>query len=154
MLPLAAPSALFTFAGAVAMLAIALLTDSQTTALLAGSLLLGLSGVLALTVPLASRLRRQRVEFAWWLGHGDPARAGAGVVAGATFEVRCDVRNRGQTPLRFSQLLPVVPASVRVTGGLHADLLLPARTRTEFHLQMSAAAAGRVVLQGLAVAVP
>jgi uncharacterized protein (DUF58 family) len=48
----------------------------------------------------------------------------------------------------------VVPSSVRVARGLGADLWLPPRTRTEFRLRMSASAAGRVVLQGLAVAVP
>jgi uncharacterized protein (DUF58 family) len=154
MLPLATRSAVFAFAGSTAMLVIALLANSQTAVMFGAAGLLGLSLSLALTVPLAARLRRQRVEFAWWLGQSDPARSGAGVVAGASFEVRCYVRNRSRHPLRFTELLPVVPNSVRISQGLGADLWLPPRARTEFRLRMSASAAGRVVLQGLAVAVP
>src|SRR5262249_14261596 len=128
MLPLAAPSAVFAFFGSVAMLVIALVAESATAVTFAGGALLGRAAPLAMTAPLAARLRRQRLECAWWLGQSDAAQqSGPGVVAGATFEVRCYVRNRGREPLRFCDLLPVVPAGVRVAGGLGAELWIPPR---------------------------
>lgn len=155
MLPLAAPSAVFAFFGSVAMLAVALFAESATATTFAGAGLLGLAGALALTAPLAARLRRQRLEFAWWLAQSDAGQqAGPGVVAGAPFEVRCYVRNRSRAPLRFCDLLPVLPQGVRVLHGQGAELVIPPRSRSEFCFRLSAGAAGRVVLQGLAVAVP
>jgi uncharacterized protein (DUF58 family) len=154
MLPIPTRSAVLAFCGSVAMLLVALIWSSPTTAMLAGGALLGLSAALALTMPLGARLRRQRLEFSWWLGHGETGHTGAGVVVGMLFEVRCCVRNRDHRPLRFTELLPVAPPGVEVHSGLGCELSLPARARTELSFRLSANAAGRVVLQGLAVAAP
>jgi uncharacterized protein (DUF58 family) len=153
MLPIPSSSAIFAFVGSIAMLMLAWLLRSPTAAALGGGALLGIAGALALTMPLGARLRRQRLEFAWRLGHGDPGH-GAGVVAGVPFEVSCYVRNRDTRPLRFTDLLPVVPNGVEIQSGRGCELVIPARTRSELAFRLSASAAGRVVLQGLAVAVP
>jgi uncharacterized protein (DUF58 family) len=154
MLPIPARSAVLAFFGSVAMLLVALLWSSPSVASLAGGALLGLAAALALTMPLGARLRRQRLEFAWWLGHGDPGHGSGGAVAGTPFEVRGYLRNRDGEALRMTDLLPVVPLGVEVLVGLGCELTLPARTRSELRFVLSARAAGRVVLQGLAVAVP
>jgi uncharacterized protein (DUF58 family) len=151
MLPIPAQSAVLAFAGCVAMALCALLFGSPTAATVAGSGLLGLAVAFVLTVPLGARLRRQRLEFAWWLG--GPGHTSSGVVAGAAFEVRCQLKNRSRQPVRFAELLPVAPAGVQVHGADHALTLAP-RTRSEFGFRLTSSAAGRVVLQGLAVTVP
>lgn len=156
MLPIPARTAVLAFYGSLTILLAGVLASSPTATVLGGGALLGLAAALALTVPLGARLRQQRMEFAWWLGHAEPGagNTGAGVLAGVPFEVRCYVRNRGDAALRFTELLPVAPVGVQVITGLGADLVLPARTRTEIGFRLTAAAAGRVVLQGLAVTVP
>lgn len=152
MLPIPAPTAVLAFAGCVAMLVCALLLGSPTATIVAGGGLLGLAAAFALTMPLGARLRRQRLEFAWWLG--SPGHATSGVVAGAAFDVRCQLKNRGAQAVRFAELLPVLPAGVQLTSGEGLGLVLPSRARTELTLRMTPSAAGRAVLQGLAVTVP
>ncbi len=151
MLPIPARTAVLAFCGSVAVLLAGVLASSPTATMLGGGLLLGLAAALALTAPLGARLRRQRMEFAWWLGHGEQAQ---GAVVGAPFEVHGYVRNRSLHALRLDALLPVVPMGVRVLEGQGGELALPARARTEIRLRLHASAAGRVVLQGLAVMVP
>ena len=136
------------------MLAVALLFRSPTTAVLAGGALLGLAATLTLTVPLGARLRRQRLEFAWWHAHGDSGRVAGGVVAGAPFTVGCYMRNRGNSDQRFAHIRPVLADGVELLEEPDAVLDLTARARTEFAFRLTAAAAGRIVLQGLAVSVP
>jgi uncharacterized protein (DUF58 family) len=136
------------------MLAVALWQSSQTAAVLACGALLALSFAFAGTLPLGARLRRERLEFAWWIGHGDPSVLASGVVAGAPFEVRCYVRNRSARELTLRQLLPVVPDGTRVLAGAGEDLVLAARARSDFAFRLATRAPGRVVLQGLAVVVP
>jgi uncharacterized protein (DUF58 family) len=154
MLPIPSASAVFAFVGGVAMLVVGWVASSPVTVTLGGGALLGLAAALALTMPLGARLRRQRLEFAWWLGHAQSGHAGAGAVTGVPFEVRCYLRNRDRHALRFTDLLPVVPDGVEIQTGLGCELALPPRTRSELCFRFSASAAGRVVLQGLAVAVP
>ena len=154
MLPIPTQSAVFGFLGSVGMLIVGLIAQSPTVTILAGGALLGLSAALALTMPLGARLRRQRTEFSWWLGQGEPGHTIAGVIVGVPFEVRCAIRNRSRRALAFAELLPVVPEGAHLLSGGGAVLELPARTRTEFSFQLSAGASGRLVLQGLAVVVP
>src|SRR5688572_9294002 len=135
MLPIPAQTAVLAFAGCVAMLVAALWLGSPTTTVLAGSGLLGLAAAFALTMPLGARLRRQRLEFAWWLGA--QAHAASGVVAGATFEVCCQLKNRGERPVRFAELLPVLPAGVQLVAGQGLALELPPRVRTELRFKLS-----------------
>jgi uncharacterized protein (DUF58 family) len=152
MLPIPAQTAVLAFGGCVAMLLSALWWSSPAAAALAGSGLLGLALAFALTVPLGARLRRQRLEFAWWLAA--PQHGSSGAVAGAPFEVYCQLKNRSRDAVRFAALLPVVPAGVHVHEGSGRALGLGPRTRSEFSFRLTPSAAGRVVLQGLAVTVP
>lgn len=154
MLPIPTRNAVLAFAGTVAMLAIGLLLNSASAVSLAGGALLGLAAAFALTMPLGARLRRRRLEFAWWLSHGDPAHGAGGAIAGVPFEVRCYLRNREVRPLRLTDLLPVVPAGVDVNSGSGGEITLPEAARSEFGFRLCASAPGRVVLQGLGVAVP
>ncbi|MGD8858419.1 MAG: DUF58 domain-containing protein [Myxococcales bacterium] len=153
-MPIPTRGAVLAFFGCVAMLAVAFAVRSPSAATLAGGGLLGLSAALALTMPLGARLRRQRLDFAWWHVHGASAAGESGVVVGAPFDVRCYVRNRSGEPLRFANLAPVLPAGVEVTTPGEGELLLPPTTRTELSFRLSARAPGRVVLQGLSVTVP
>jgi uncharacterized protein (DUF58 family) len=50
--------------------------------------------------------------------------------------------------------MPVLPAGLQLVEGAGSALELPPRTRTEFGFRLAADAAGRAVLQGLAVTVP
>ena len=61
------------------MLIVGLGTRSPAATTLAGAGFVALAIALALTMPLGRRVRRQRLEFAWWLGHGDPAGGGGAV---------------------------------------------------------------------------
>jgi uncharacterized protein (DUF58 family) len=154
MSPIPARNAVLAFFGCLAMLAAGLLSTSPTAVVLTAGALLGLGSAFVLTLPLGAKLRRERLEFSWTLERHEATSASAGVVAGVVFELRCQVHNRGAGPLRFAELVPVLPAGVTRLDADALELLLPARTRTDFALRLRAAAAGRVVLQGLAVAVP
>ncbi|MEM7605759.1 MAG: DUF58 domain-containing protein, partial [Myxococcota bacterium] len=112
----------------------------------AGWLVLGVS--LVRTIPLGRRLRRQRLELAWWL---DASSSDGAAVAGVPFQVRCFARHRGDEALDVERLEPLMSP-----GAEWLDLK-PVRivkgARTAFTLQLRAAAAGRVVLHGLALEV-
>jgi uncharacterized protein (DUF58 family) len=154
MSPIPTGNAVIAFFGCLAMLGAALLSTSPTAVVLTAGALLGLASAFALTLPLGAKLRRERLEFSWSLDRHEASSASTGVVAGVVFELRCQVHNRGAGPLRFAELVPVLPAGVTRVDADAVELLLPARTRTDFALRLRAASVGRVVLQGLAVAVP
>ena len=96
----------------------------------------------ALTMPLGARLRRQRLEFAWWLVDRGRARR-AGAVAGAPFEMRCQLQNRGQQPVRLRR---AAAGRARRRAGRSAArgsaLALPPRARSEFAFTLVSSAAG------------
>ena len=154
MLPIPSQAAVFALIGCVGLLLLGVLASAPMPAMLAGGGLLALCCAMALTTPIGARLRRERVELAWWLAHGQPGQLGAGAIAGASFEVRCYIQNHSPVAITLADLLPVVPHGVRVHSGRGAVLVVPARRRAELSFRMTAAAAGRVVLQGLAVTVP
>ncbi|MDD9936943.1 MAG: DUF58 domain-containing protein [Myxococcales bacterium] len=154
MLPIPTRSAALVFIGCVATICCGIAAASPTAVVFAGGCLLGLATALALTMPLGARLRRERLEFAWWHAHSTSAAGEHGVVVGAPIEVRCYVRNRGVRPLRMLDLAPSVPQGVEVIGPERAELRMAPRSRAEFSFRVRALAAGRVVLQGLAVSVP
>ncbi len=149
MLPIPTRAALAAFAACVLTLALGITLTSAAAVSVAGAGFVGLALALAATMPLGRRLRRERLEFAWWLEHGTGRAAGA-AIPGAPFEVRCYVRHRGAMNLDATGLEPIVPSAVKVERCPTA-IRLAARTRTEFRLTLLAPAAGRLVLHGLAL---
>jgi uncharacterized protein (DUF58 family) len=148
MLPLPSRHGVLAFVGLVAMLVIGLAFESSAAIGLSGGGFVGLGAALAATLPAGRRLRKQRLEFAWWLDHGTGVAAGS-VVPGTPFEVRCFLRHRGADDLHVATLEPLVPPEVHVERT--PSFVVPARTRTELRLRLMAPAIGRVVLHGLAV---
>ncbi len=136
------------------MVAAAVLAVSPTAMLLSSVPFLVLAAALAMTTPIGGRLRRERLEFAWWIAHADTNRSAALVVPETPFVVRCYIRWRGKRALQISSLYPIMPDGVELIDSEAGDLLLPPETRTEFDLNLIAAASGRFVLQGLSVVVP
>ena len=152
MLPIASPSARAAFAGALVVLLIGVWQSSPVAAGLGGVVMGTLALALGATMPLGRRVRRQRLEFAWWLAHGDPSAGGGVVVPGIPFDIRCYVRHRGDRDLVLGNLHPIVPGGVSlIDESQDAVLELAGRSRTEFGFRLVAPAAGRVVLHGLAV---
>ncbi|MEM9187855.1 MAG: DUF58 domain-containing protein [Myxococcota bacterium] len=151
MLPIPRPGAVAAYVAAIALCAVGIGTRSSISVAFGGAILFGLALALMLTMPLGRRVRRQRLEFAWWLAHGDPGSGGGAVVPGAPFEVRCYIRHRGPTGLTLGGLSPVVPGGANVEDDRSTVLSLPPRARTEFSFRLRAPAVGRVVLHGLAV---
>lgn len=154
MLPLPTERAAAILVGLAATLTVGVLGRSEPVVLMAGVAAVVLAGALATSFPLGRRVRRQRLEFAWWLGHGD---AGAGPTAGvpqAPTEVRCYVRHRGGTPVLLDGVVPLMAEGARLRdapGGALAPLPVTPRARTEFGFTLETDAVGRVVLHGLAV---
>lgn len=153
MLPMPTRTAQAAFAGCALMLVIALALGSAPVAALGGAGFAALALALAVTMPIGRRVRGERLEFAWWLGHGDPGASGGAVTPGAPFVVRCFVRHHGDEPLVLGALRPLVPGGARVVDGpdVPDTLHVAPRARTEFTFTLLAPACGRVVLHGLAV---
>lgn len=142
------------FAGSVGLSVLGIVSRSWPVVVLGGTMMAGLSAVLAVTMPLGRRVRRHRLEFAWWLGHAASPRAETLVAPGRPFEVRCFLRHRGRRALELRHLLPVAPPSLQLVGGHPANLRIGPNSRNEFTFRMRAPAAGRLVLHGLAVSLP
>lgn len=151
MLPIPTPTAIVAFLAAAVCLALGVVSGSYAGTLIGCGLLLGLAIVFVLSVPIGRRVRRQKLEFAWWLAHGDPGADAGAAVPNKPFEVRCFVRHRGEAPLRLAEILPLVPGGAQLLDGDAGVLDVPAGTRTEFSFRLVAPASGRVVLHGLAV---
>lgn len=168
MLPIPTRTAFATLAGASLMVLLGVVAASWPSAIFGGSILVGLALCLAMTMPLGRRVRRHRLEFAWWLAHAEPGSRGGAVVPGKPFDVRCFLRHRGAMRLALCRLSPIVAQPVTVcegSGGDAAPLRDPApgdrarvtlepNARTDFTFRLVAPAAGRVVLHGLAVTLP
>jgi uncharacterized protein (DUF58 family) len=153
MLPLPTSNALITFIGACAMVALGIATSSALAIMLGSAALLGLASVFALTLPVGARLRRDRLELAWWHTHGEPVAARGSVVAGARFEVQASLRHFGARTLVLSQLAPAHGPALRCVRGAQGAVVLPGQSRSEFELGFVAVAPGRLVLHGLSVMV-
>ena len=152
MLPMPTRAALAAFLGCALVLGVGLFSSTAAVASLAGAGFAGLALALAATMPLGRRVRAERLEFAWWLGHGEPGASGGAVTPGAPFTVRCYVRHRGVAPILLCALRPLVPGGARVVDDGQPDVLwIAPRSRTEFEFTLVAPACGRVVLHGLAV---
>ncbi len=150
MLPIPTSRAFAVFAGCLGMWLVGLLTQSWAATVLGSGSAILLMAALAATVPLGRRVRAQRLEFAWWLAHGNGPVSGA-VVPGVPFQIRCYVRHRGTTPLEMSRVEPILPGAASVIDLEPASLHVAPRSRNEFSFSVVAQAAGRVVLHGLAV---
>lgn len=150
MLPAPTQRALAAGAGCAALLVIALLARSPTLASIATGGAIALAFGLTWTLPQAGRLRRQRLEFAWWHGHG----SGGAVTAGAPFSVKCYIRNRSDSAFQLERLSPSVPAGTHCVLGAGSPVRVPPRSRVDFELMLTSVAVGRTVLQGLSVSVP
>ena len=153
MLPIPTPTAIVAFFGAGLCLAAAIASGSYAGSVIGAGLLLALALAFVLSVPVGRRVRRQKLEFAWWLAHGDPGADAGAAVPNKPFEVRCFLRHRGEDTLRLSSITPLVPGGARLLDdGADAGLLeVAGGTRTEFSFHLVAPATGRVVLHGLAV---
>lgn len=154
MLPIPTTTAFATLVGALAMVLIGVLTASWPSVIFGSAILAGLSFCLAMTMPLGRRVRRHRLEFAWWLAHAEPGSGGGAVVPGKPFDVRCFLRHRGAMRLALRELTPIVPGGAELAGGEPEALALHPNARTDFSFRLVAPAAGRVVLHGLAVTLP
>jgi len=171
MLPLPTERAVAAFLGSALALVLGVLGRSELVISLGGTGLLVLAGSLAATFPVGRRVRRERLEFAWWLGHGDPGTGPTAAVPGVPLTVRCYVRHRGERTLWLEGLEPLLAAGARLVpgpGGRDAMPRLDAasdggfgrglpplqvrpRARTEFAFCLAGDAVGRIVLHGLAV---
>ncbi|MCA9578492.1 MAG: DUF58 domain-containing protein [Polyangiales bacterium] len=148
MLPVPSREARLLFFTAVGLLALGFLGSSALVVTLASATLLALATLAAFTVPLGRRVRRQRLEFAWWL---DRAGGSGTIVPGIPFQVRCYVRHRGHDAIALTDVRPLAPGSVELLPNPASDLLVSPSSRSEFTCRLSARAVGRVVLHGLAV---
>lgn len=153
MLPLPTTNALIAFVGACVMVALGIAANSAFAIMLASTVLVGLATVFALTLPVGARLRRDRLELAWWHTHADSVAARGSVVAGARFEVQASLRHFGAHTLVLSQLAPAHGPALRCVRGAHGAVVLPGQSRSEFELGFVALAPGRLVLHGLSVMV-
>src|SRR5688500_2141286 len=122
MLPIPTTRAIAAFAGCTVVLALGLSLVHTAITILATTGFAALALALAATMPLGRRVRRQRLEFAWWLAHGDPSAAGGAVVPGAPFEVRCYVRHRGDAALLLASMTPLVPGGAKILDA-DSDML-------------------------------
>ncbi|HET8932656.1 MAG TPA: DUF58 domain-containing protein [Polyangiales bacterium] len=153
MLPLPTTNAFITFIAACCMVGLGIVTNSALAIMLGSTALLGLASVFALTLPVGARLRRDRLELAWWHTHGEPVTARGSVVAGARFEVQASLRHFGARTLVLSQLAPAHGPALRCVRGAQGAVVLPGQSRSEFELGFIALAPGRLVLHGLSVMV-
>ncbi|GAB4197529.1 MAG: hypothetical protein OHK0013_05770 [Sandaracinaceae bacterium] len=152
MLPIPTPIAVTAFVGASLALAIGAAAGSFPATVVGAALLLALVVAFVLTVPVGRRVRRQKLELAWWLGHGDPGADAGAAIPRKPFEVRCFLRHRGPERLVLGDLRPLVPGGAQLLEEDAPELLVvPGGTRTEFSFRLVAPATGRVVLHGLAV---
>lgn len=149
MLPVPTPRAKVMFAASVGVLVIGIFFQSMPAVTFGGSGLIGLSLALVWALPTARRLRRQRLEFAWWMTPTAGARGA--LVPGGVAEVRGYLRHPGVSPLRVSDVRALASDGLVVLTPPDAVLTIAPRARTEFGLRVSARATGRYVLHGLSL---
>jgi uncharacterized protein (DUF58 family) len=151
MLPVPTPTAVAAFTGAVCAAVIGIATSSLVATVVGTTGLTAMAVALAATMPLGRILRHQRLEFAWWLDHSSTT--GGAVVPDVAFDVRCYIRHRGRQRLVASSVRPVAPPEARWLDSHARTMHLSPSSRSEFSFSFQAPAAGRFVLQGLAMSV-
>lgn len=154
MLPIPTRIATAAAIGGLTTVLVGALLASWPATVLGGSVVVGMALCLAMTMPLGRRVRRHRLEFAWWLAHAEPGSGGGAVVPGKPFDVKCFLRHRGGMTLALHELRPLVPGGAERVDADGDVLVLGPNARTEFTFRLVAPAVGRVVLHGLAVTLP
>lgn len=150
MLPIPTTRAIAAFFGCLGMWGVGLLSRSWAATTLGSALALFLVAVFSATIPLGRRVRAQRLEFAWWLASRETSVSGA-VVPQVPFQVRCYVRHRGAQGIELTRVSPVIGNGATLLDEEPYAISVQPRARNEFSFTLSAHAAGRVVLHGLAV---
>jgi uncharacterized protein (DUF58 family) len=154
MLPLPTANAITLFCSATLMLAVGIASDNALVVMLAGAVLTGLAGALAWTLPIGARLRAQRLSLSWRHepGHGTESRGA--VLVGVPVRIHASLQHDGGEGLVLRDLSPTLPSHVDWLRSAQLDVVLPGGHRADFTLTLQAHAAGRFVLQGLALTVP
>jgi uncharacterized protein (DUF58 family) len=99
------------------------------------------------TLPIPRVLRKERLEFAWWIPHGP----GGVVTPRVPFPVVCYLANRTSASFRSARIEVFRSDSLDVAGAEDLSVAVPAGQRVEFRLEATARAAGRAFLHGLAL---
>lgn len=150
MLPIPTSTARLAFLGASAALVLGTASASLPALGVGAGILLALAAAFVLSTPMGRRVRRQKLELAWWLAHGEPGVDSGAALPNKPFEVRCFLRHRGDEDLVLVDLVPIVLGGTRLLDGDGA-LRVRRASRTDFSFRLVAPAVGRVVLHGLAV---
>jgi uncharacterized protein (DUF58 family) len=133
-----------TFAGGVG-LTIGGLLGSVEPLLGAGQgVLVGLALAWVATVPLPRRMRRERLEFTWWV----PSRAQGVRRPDDPIPVKIALRNPTDGPLTLSTPRLALSPGLRHARWKHQRIIVPPRSVAAFELELRAAHAGRHVLHG------
>lgn len=143
-----------TFAGSALLAIVAIMFRSATALTLAGGILVGLTAAWCFTLPTLQRLRTERLQFAWRLTHAESNVMAGAVVPGMPFRVTCTLRHRAPMPLHIHSLVAILPSDVTLLEPPPQSLWALPNERNEITFTLSAKAPGRVVMQGLAAAVP
>lgn len=110
----------------------------------AGTMMLLLLGsAFALTLPLGRRLRNEELEFGWWMPRTAPY-----LGIGQSYELRCYLRNRGQSNLRIEDIRAFVDPHKAQTPPPQW-LRIAANTRANFSLALTTRQAGRIMHFGM-----
>src|SRR5262245_48950925 len=146
MLPIPSLLAVEAFLGAALLLVIGVATASPPLIAMGGAMLGALALALTAAMPLGRRVRRERLELAWWFEHDGPGGGTIGqavVVPGSPFRVRCYLRNRGPSELTVERVAPLVSHTALVEKRPEGLIIVPPRRRVEFAFILNAPAVGR-----------
>ncbi len=111
----------------------------------AGSAVLcGLALAWVATSPMPRRMRRERLEFTWWI----PSAAGAGRKPDEPIALRIALRNPTDETLVLGTPRLALSPGLRHARVRQQRLVIPPRTVASFELEVRASHAGRHVLHG------
>jgi uncharacterized protein (DUF58 family) len=106
--------------------------------------LVGLALSWVATVPLPRRMRRERLEFTWWV----PSRAQGVRRPDEPIPVKIALRNPTDSALELSTPRLALSPGLRHARWKHQRIVVPPRSIAAFELELRAAHAGRHVLHG------
>ena len=108
---------------------------------------LGILVAYVATLAVPRLIRREKIEFAWWLAHAE----GGVLTPGATFRVRAYVRNRCARSFGPSPLGVFASEGLRVEDHDRLAVALPRGCRTDLDLQVTPLSSGDHHLHGAAL---